>query len=102
MDGSCGSQRAPLGNGDESTYDPIYRHSRSLKTIVVSPPSESRVIWVRKEKMRKGSLFYSYNDKKSCINVCRDYANFFDAMILVASKFGSSFALWCPVCILVS
>ncbi|KAJ8448608.1 LOW QUALITY PROTEIN: hypothetical protein Cgig2_010495 [Carnegiea gigantea] len=82
MDGSCGSQRAPLENGDESTYDPIYRRSRSLKTTAVSPPSDSRVIWVRKEKVRKGTPSYSYNDEKSCINVCRDHVNFFDAMIL--------------------
>ncbi|KAJ8436512.1 hypothetical protein Cgig2_003210 [Carnegiea gigantea] len=82
MDGSCGSQRAPLENGDESTYDPIYRRSNSLKTHAVSPPSDSRVIWVRKEKVQKRTLSYSYNDEKSCINVCRDYANFFDAMVL--------------------
>jgi len=35
-----------------------------------------------KEKVQKGTLSYSYNDEKSCINVCRDYADFFDAMVL--------------------
>ena len=60
MDESCGSQWAPLKNGDESTYDPTYRHSRSLKTIAVSSPLDSGVIWVQKEKVWKGTLSYSY------------------------------------------
>jgi len=82
MDGNCGSQMAPLKNGDESTYHSIYRRSSFLKTLVVSPPSNSRVTWVRKEKVRKGTLSYSYNDGKSFINVCRGYANFIDAVVL--------------------
>ncbi|KAJ8421404.1 LOW QUALITY PROTEIN: hypothetical protein Cgig2_017481 [Carnegiea gigantea] len=82
MDGSCGSQRAPLESGDESSHDPIYRCSSSLKTLTVSPPVDSRITWIRKEKVQKGTLSYSYNDEKSCINVCRDYANFFNAMVL--------------------
>ena len=56
MDGSCGSQRAPLENGDESTCDPIYRCSSSLKTIVIYPPLDSKVTWIQKEKVRKGTL----------------------------------------------
>jgi len=53
-----------------------------LKGYVVSPLADSRVTWVRKEKMRRETLSYSYNDEKSCINVCKGYANFFDAMVL--------------------
>ena len=82
MDGSNGYQRAPLENGNESPNDPIYKRSTSLKTFVVSLPPDSRVTWVRKEKMRRGTLSYSYNDEQSCINVCKGYANFFDAMVL--------------------
>ena len=82
MDGSDGYQRALLENGDESPNDPTYKCSTSLKAYVVSPLTGSRVTWVRKEKMRLGTLSYSYNDEKSCINVCKGYANFFDAMVL--------------------
>ena len=82
MDGSDGYQRALLENGDESPNDPIYKRSASLKTFTVSPPLVSRVTWVRKGKMRRGNLSYSYNDEQSCINVCKGYANFFDAMVL--------------------
>ncbi|KAJ8443572.1 hypothetical protein Cgig2_020659 [Carnegiea gigantea] len=82
MDGSYGSQRAPLENGDESSHNPIYRRSLSLKTVTVSPPPNSRNTWIRKQKVRKGTLSYSQNDEKSRINVCKDYANFFDAMVL--------------------
>ncbi|KAJ8422819.1 hypothetical protein Cgig2_027521 [Carnegiea gigantea] len=66
MDGSCGSRRASLENGDESSHDLIYRRSSSLKTLIV----------------RKGTLSYSYNDEKSCINTYKGYVNFFDAMVL--------------------
>ncbi|KAJ8424394.1 hypothetical protein Cgig2_006316 [Carnegiea gigantea] len=82
MDGNCGSQRVPLENGDESSHDPIYRRSFSLKTLTVSPPPYSKITWIRKEKVQKGTLSYSYNDQKSCINVCKGYANFFDAMVI--------------------
>ena len=82
MDGSDGYQRVLLENGDESPPDPIYRCSTSLKAFGVSSPPNSTVTWVRKEKMRRGTLSYSYNDEKSCINVCKGYANFLDAMVL--------------------
>ncbi|KAJ8421595.1 hypothetical protein Cgig2_020963 [Carnegiea gigantea] len=86
MDGSCGSQRAPLENGDKSSHHPIYRRSSSLKTLTVAPPPDSRITWIRKGKVGKGTFSYSHNDEKSCINVCKGYANFFDAMVL--EKFG--------------
>ncbi|KAJ8441383.1 hypothetical protein Cgig2_009091 [Carnegiea gigantea] len=82
MDGNYSSQRASLKNGDESTCHSIYRRSSFLKTLVVSPPSNFRVTWVRKQKVQKGTLSYSYNDEKSCINVCMGYVNFIDAMVL--------------------
>ena len=82
MVGNSDSQRGPLKNGDESSHDPIYRCFSSLKTLTVSPLPGSRITWIRKENVRKGTLSYSYNDEKSCINVCRDYANFFDVMVL--------------------
>ena len=82
MDGSRGYQRLPLENGDESPHNPIYRRSSSLKTLTIFPILDSRITWITKEKVRKGTLSYSYNDEKSCINVRRGYSNFFDAMVL--------------------
>ncbi|KAJ8443569.1 hypothetical protein Cgig2_020656 [Carnegiea gigantea] len=56
MDGGYGSQRAPLENGDESSHNPIYKRSSSLKILTVSPLPNSRITWIRKEKVRKGTL----------------------------------------------
>ncbi|KAJ8421233.1 hypothetical protein Cgig2_027236 [Carnegiea gigantea] len=70
-----------LKNDDKSPHDPIYRRSSSLNTLAVSPPPDSRITWTRKEMVRKGTLSYSYNDEKSCIDLCRGYANFFNAMV---------------------
>ncbi|KAJ8441382.1 hypothetical protein Cgig2_009090 [Carnegiea gigantea] len=53
-----------------------------LKTLAVSPQLDSRVTWVRKEKVQKGTLSYSYNNEKSCINVYKGYTNLFDARVL--------------------
>ena len=65
MDGSDGYQRILVESSHESPHDPIYRHSTSLKAFAVSPPPNSRVTWVRKEKLRRGTLSYSYNDEKA-------------------------------------
>ncbi|KAJ8423359.1 hypothetical protein Cgig2_011620 [Carnegiea gigantea] len=88
MDGSCGSQRAPRESGDESSHNPIYRRSSSLKTVTVSPPPDSRVIWIRKEKVRKGTLSHSYNNEKSCIKFSKRSTRSLRGMKnLVASSF---------------
>ncbi|KAJ8444126.1 hypothetical protein Cgig2_005807 [Carnegiea gigantea] len=82
MDGSYGSQRASLKNGDESTNDLIYRRSSSLKTLTIFCTLNSKVTWVRKEKVGKGTRSYSYNHEKSCIKVCKGYTNFFNPIVL--------------------
>ncbi|KAJ8423333.1 hypothetical protein Cgig2_021289 [Carnegiea gigantea] len=82
MDGILGNERAPLENGQECGYGPYYRRSASLRSLTVIPSSTLTSILVRKVRVKQGTLRYRRNDENKCIDVSKDYENYFNATVL--------------------
>jgi len=85
MDGSCSSQKAPNENGDEYDFGPYYQRSIPLRDLEVNVPSDSKVFktsWFKRDRIRKGTLEYTRNEERGCIDVCRTQENCFNATLL--------------------
>ncbi|KAJ8436144.1 hypothetical protein Cgig2_033639 [Carnegiea gigantea] len=76
MDGMLGNKRASLQNGQECGYRPYYWRSDSLQSFNVISSSTLISILVRK------TLLYRRNDENKCVDVSKDYENYFNATIL--------------------
>ena len=74
MDGTYGNQKAPNKNGDECDFGSDNQQSISLRDLEVNVSSDSKVFktsWFKKDRIRKGTLEYTRNDERRCIDVCR-------------------------------
>ncbi|KAJ8444879.1 hypothetical protein Cgig2_029810 [Carnegiea gigantea] len=82
MDGALGNERAPLENGRECGYRPYCRCSSSLRSLNAIPSSTFTSILVRKVRVKQGTLCYRRNDENKCIDVSKDYENYFNVTVL--------------------
>ncbi|KAJ8426541.1 hypothetical protein Cgig2_002061 [Carnegiea gigantea] len=82
MDGTLGNEKAPLENRRECGYGPYCRRSNSLRNLNAIPSSTLTSILVRKVRVKQGTLRYHRNDKNKCIDVSKDYENYFNATVL--------------------
>jgi len=85
MDGTCSSQKAPNEKGDEYDFGPDYQRSISLQDLEVNVPSNSKVFktsWFKKDRIWKGTLEYTRNEERGCIDVCRAQENCYNATLL--------------------
>jgi len=80
MDGTLSIERAPLSNGQECDFGPYYLRSGSLQSLHVIPSPIRTSILVRKIRVKQGTLRYRRNDE--CVDVSRDYENYFNATVL--------------------
>ncbi|KAJ8424736.1 LOW QUALITY PROTEIN: hypothetical protein Cgig2_027769 [Carnegiea gigantea] len=77
MDGTLGNERALLQDGRECDCEPYYQCSDSLQSLNVIPSSTLTSILVRKSQARD-----SRNDEIKCVDVSKDYENYFNAIVL--------------------
>ena len=82
MDGTLGNEKALLENGQECGYGPYYRRSSSLQSLNAIPSSSLKSILVRKVRVKQGTLRYRRNDENKCVDVSKDYENYFNATVL--------------------
>ncbi|KAJ8423893.1 hypothetical protein Cgig2_006230 [Carnegiea gigantea] len=82
MDETLGNERAPLENGQECGYGPYYRRSSSLRSLNAISSSSLTSILVRKVRVKQGTLRYRRNDENKCVDVSKDYENYFNATVL--------------------
>ena len=82
MDGTLGNETAPLENGQECGYGLYYRRSNSLRSLNAIPSSILTSILVRKVRVKQGTLRYRRNDENKCVDVSKDYENYFNATVL--------------------
>jgi len=82
MGETLGNEMASLENGQECTYGPYYRRSSSLQSFNAIPSSTLTSILVRKVRVKQGILRYRRNDENKCVDVGKDYENYFNATVL--------------------
>ncbi|KAJ8443398.1 hypothetical protein Cgig2_018831 [Carnegiea gigantea] len=82
MDGTLGSEKAPLENGQECGYGPYYWRSSSLRSLNAIPSSSLTSILVTKARVKQGTLRYRRNDENRCVDVGKDYKNYFNTAVL--------------------
>ena len=82
MDEACGCQKTPNENRCECDFGSDYQRSRFLKDLEVNFPFDLKVFktkWIRKDRIRKGTLDYCRNEERNRIDVCRAYENCFNS-----------------------
>ncbi|KAJ8420265.1 hypothetical protein Cgig2_014313 [Carnegiea gigantea] len=82
MDGTLGNERAPLKNGHECGYEPYYQRLSSSRSLNAIPSSTLTSTLVRKVKVKQGTLRYRRNNENKCVDVSKDYENYFNATVL--------------------
>ncbi|KAJ8433641.1 LOW QUALITY PROTEIN: hypothetical protein Cgig2_026821 [Carnegiea gigantea] len=82
MDETLGNEMDPLENGQECGYRPYYRRSSSLRNLNAIPSSTLTSVLVRKIRVKQGTLRYHRNDENKCVDVSKDYENYFNATVL--------------------
>ena len=82
MDGTLRNERAQLENGQECGYGPYYWRSSSLRGLSAIPSSTLTSILVRKVRVKQATLHYRRNDENKCVDVSKDYENYFNATVL--------------------
>ncbi|KAJ8434538.1 hypothetical protein Cgig2_004304 [Carnegiea gigantea] len=83
--GSDGDRRADGGverEGKEKSSEPYYRRSCSLRSLNAIPSSTLTSILVKKVRVKQGTLRYRRNDGNKCVDVSKDYKNYFSAIVL--------------------
>jgi len=82
MDGTLGNEKTPLENGQECSYGPYYRHSSFLRSLNAIPSSILTFLLIRKVRVKQGTLCYRRNDENKCVDVSKDYENYFNVTVL--------------------
>ncbi|KAJ8425005.1 hypothetical protein Cgig2_025384 [Carnegiea gigantea] len=76
------TMEAPPENGQECSYGPYYQRSSSLRSLNAIPSSTLTSILVRNVRVKQGTLRYRRNDENKCVDVSKDYENYFNATVL--------------------
>ncbi|KAJ8431213.1 LOW QUALITY PROTEIN: hypothetical protein Cgig2_016772 [Carnegiea gigantea] len=87
MDGSLGNERAMLQDGRECESGPYYQCACSLHSLNVIPSSYLTSIVVKKNQSR--ILCYHRNDENKCVDVSKDYGNYFGEPLKQTDIFGA-------------
>ncbi|KAJ8435462.1 hypothetical protein Cgig2_021095 [Carnegiea gigantea] len=82
MDGTIDNERAPLQDRQECGYGPYYQRSSSLQSFNVIPSSTLTSILVKKVRVKQGTLPYRRNDENKCVDVSKNYENYFNVVVL--------------------
>ncbi|KAJ8428336.1 hypothetical protein Cgig2_006522 [Carnegiea gigantea] len=82
MEGMLGNERTPLHNGQECDYVLYYRRSSSLQILNVVPSFALTSILVKKARVKPGAFCCCGNGVKKCVEVSKDYKNYFSATVL--------------------
>ena len=82
MDETLGNKRASLQEERECDYGPYYQHSSYFRSPNAIPSSTITSIFVRKVRVKQGTLRYRRNDENKCVDISKDYENYFNATVL--------------------
>ena len=82
MDGTLSNERDLFQNGQECNLRPCCRWSSSLRSLNVIPSSTVTPITTKKVRIKQGTLRYHRNDENKCVDVIKDYENYFNATVL--------------------